>query len=543
MQLRATQINVEKGIPFAQLDPDVHLAAFAAEVPYHEDPASQHERHTWKLASVLWDPLEDLPKFDYSGSELESYVEEKRRKELLGKFLEELVEHDANYQAKTVSTAEEAAFAHLTAHRIEQACAILLEVGNFRLATLIPQVGGDQEVRDKIKSQIHQWRSRGILAEIAAPVRALYELVAGETCFSEGVKGPLEDAAPSFFLADVFHLDWRRNLALKLWYGTQEDEGISAAVGAYEADIAAYPEKPFVPTAYYSRTAAHTDTLWNLLKLYSEPSLELSSALTPRTFSENPLSLRLPWQLHTILSRLNIRSSPELTKLTTDFATTLATTDNWEYAIFILLHLPSPTQRQSAIRAIIAQNIHHLTPDKHFFLTTTLRIPPTWLHEARALFARSVAKHIEETEHLIRAGSWAEAHKTLTTHVAPEAVISADHEPLKRILAMFTDRANIDGWAVGGQVFADYVQLLEGRGDKDKGVVLERLMRSLPQMSKRGFLQGVAVELVGKEVAKCARKQEKCGGVLELPLGGGERVREVVKCGLEGWKTRLGVVG
>jgi nuclear pore complex protein Nup98-Nup96 len=412
LQLRASTIKLDEyGVPVAELDGRTLFHHFT-ELPWAQDAASQHEKSVWALASVLWDPIEEDANPEGETDHRLNYMREKRRKEKLSKFLEELVEADADDHVHKASTLEETAFAHLTAHRVEQACAALLESGDFRLATLLPMIGGDAISRDLIKKQINEWRKKGVLAEVPIPIRALYELLSGNTCLSEGVKAPQEDAAQEFFLTQKFGLDWKRGFALKLWYGCAEEDGIGSAVSAYECEMNQWPGNVPAPLPWYHSISQSDnydtlDILWGLLKIYADTKFNLEDALSPKSIAFSNLNYRLSWQLRTIFARKAIRDfdgnvqvlddgseeyvpGPIADQVTIDFAGGLETGGLWEWAIFVLLHLIDTDSRETAIRNILGRHLDELVevegPEvakKLDFLENNLLIPQKWIFEAR----------------------------------------------------------------------------------------------------------------------------------------------------------------
>ncbi|KAH8149492.1 uncharacterized protein LAJ45_06572 [Morchella importuna] len=576
LQFRASTIKLDEyGVPVAVLD-DRTLFHHFTELPWAQDAASQHEKSVWALASVLWDPIDDANPDGENDHRL-NYMREKRRKEKLSKFLEELVEADADDHAHKASTLEETAFAHLTAHRVEQACAALLEAGDFRLATLLPMVGGDAISRELIKKQINEWRKKGVLAEIPIAIRALYELLSGNTCFSEGVKAPQEDAAQEFFLTQKFGLDWKRGFALKLWYGCAEEDGIGSAVSAYEREMNQWPGNVPAPLPWYHSISQSDnydilDILWGLLKIYADTKFNLEDALSPKSIAFSNLNYRLSWQLRTIFARKGIRDfdggkvqflddgseeyapGPIADQVTIDFAGGLEIGGLWEWAIFVLLHLIDTDSRETAIRNVLGRHLDELVevegPEvakKLDFLEKNLLIPQKWIFEARALKARHSGEHLIEAEYLLSAQAWNEAHKTVIEQVAPEAIISGDLEQLKAILAKFEDVNLVKTWGLGGQVYLDYITLVEfvqGGGSTSRPVVIKteqkglpaksgitdvakRLLVSLGSADRKLFLQNVAIRemagVVGSWVLKSDDEPESRilqGEVAEGSLSG-----------------------
>ncbi|KAG0138853.1 nuclear protein 96-domain-containing protein [Tuber indicum] len=591
LQLRATAIKRDEfNVPVAELRMDTLFHSFAQLSWSPDDPAGQHEKSVWELASVLWDPIAGELALEEESQEMIEYMQETCRKERLSKFLEALVEAAADEHVHGATTLEEVAIAHLTAHRVEQACASLLEAGDFRLANLITMVGGDAKLRSSIEKQLEQWKNKGVLAEIPIPIRALYELLAGNTCYSEGVRGPPEDAAPNFFILDRFNLDWKRGFGLRLWYGCADEEPIGNAVVDYETDMREYPEAVPAPKPWYHTEASPArddaiDILWGLLKLYADRELNLEEVLAPMNMTTSFIDYRLSWQLRTMLARKGIRdfsggklhrridgldefiAGSMADQTTIDFAGELETLGMWEWAIFVLLHLTDTDSRETAVRNVIGKHIDELKSAegadvgrKLEFLEKTLLIPKNWICEARALQARSAGEHSLEAEYLLAAQAWNEAHKTVVKKVAPEAVISGHLEDLKSILAKFEDVDLVDKWNLGGQIYLDYIHLqeyvLSGKphlknAPEQKGLpksnspkdLARRLLAGLKNADRKGFLQNIAVRemagVVGSWVLKSEDMISEAPKLLELPLTEDQFLRKTVNLGLAYYKARL----
>ncbi|KAI5810485.1 nuclear protein 96-domain-containing protein [Pyronema omphalodes] len=556
LQLMHSEIRLDEfGIPFAEIKTSAVFSEFG-KILWSQDPQEQHEKNVWKLASVLWDPVEKIPGFNSKSRDLNVYLEEKQRKERLSRFLEELVEKDADKHAESAITSEETAFAHLTAHRVEQACAVLLEGGDLRLASLLPMLGSDHAARQRIVRQLEHWRNKGVLAEIPIPVRALYELLAGETCYSEGCKGAAEDSTPDFFFTEYFGLDWKRSLGLKLWYGCLEEEGIAALVKKYEEDFNQFPGQIPAPKPWYMDAHADSegalDILWGLLRVYSDENLSLEEVLDPTCIGTNKLDFRLPWQLRTFLSARDFRQSEgnHGDQITVEFAEGLEAAGLWEWSLFVIMHLEDADARGCAIKNIIGKNVDDIEEGgKLEFLEKTLGIPRPWIYEAKALKARHSGEHILEAEYLILAKAWTEAHKTIITQVAPEAVISGNLEKLKTILSKFGPSNQPVGWGLGGNVYLDFIRLRDlekagsSRNHNEMCDVARRLLGSLKNMERQAFLQNIAVRemagIVGSFVLKQADMGNEKSRVLELPMTEDQYLKKTVSLGLEFYKAKL----
>lgn len=571
-------------VPFSEIKPETSFEQFA-DIPWDDKPSSRYEKSVWRLASVLFDPIENPDPMHID----DMYYDNKTRKEKLTRFLEDSVARTVDYHARTTTSAEEKALAHLTGHRIEQACAALLEGSCYRLAILVSMIGGDRQMREDIGEQLAEWKVKGYLAEISLQVRALYELLAGNTCFSDGLKKPYEDAAPNFFIPQHFNLDWKRTFGLKLWYGTTEDQSIGDAVSLYEQDfLDKYPGDVQKPTPWYAPDDAESDQydiLWGLLKILADERVPLQNVLTTKWADKIHDDYRLPWQLWSLMSRRRIRDfsvtpdqkahgitpNERAHELTVNFAAQLEAQGYWHWAMFILMHLLDTDARELGMKALLARHVEDLEDgcDKLAFAKETLLVPDKWINEAKALHARHMQLHVREAEYLLSAHTWAEAHRTLVQQVAPAAVISGDLEQLRNLLAKFEDVNKVENWTLGGQVYLDYITLLNlkddlptavamapaptGRGSRagsaapgrnDLMAVCKRLLGALPNMEQVHFEQKVAVREMGAVVSGVILK---VGGVLasevprilDLPLTEDQYLKKTVRLSLEYYKARL----
>ncbi|EON66844.1 hypothetical protein W97_06246 [Coniosporium apollinis CBS 100218] len=535
------------GIPYAETTAGFEFGQFAQLVKV-DSPAGVHEQHVWQLASILFDDVSgELP--DGIPSDQLADIEWRLRKEKFSDFWRKLVQSDADKQAYKSATAEERALQHLSSYNVQEACTALIEGMNFRLATMVAQVGGDEVMRDEVGHQLDAWRDLNVLSEINEPIRAMYELLAGNCGICEGkTGGDPENQAPTFRLASRFSMDWRRAFGLRLWYGILENEPIESAVAEFEENLGDGTEtvKPVpwfaeqgIDTAWQDPSPdSREDLLWGLLKIYAAQEgtfkADIATILTPENVSGNPLNARLSFQLLHLLKAQNIISPPTTTTadgndpadaLTSTYATALLAARDWPQALWTSLHLSDPAARTQAIQSILAQNAAAIEDGTPLFttLTTELKIPPSWIWTAKALHARAVGRNAaEEVKCWQRAGEWDEAHSVLCRSVAPRAIVERDYEGLRELLEGFGGgtEGKVQGWNVGGQVYRDFVRLVaevgegavHGQKKGEREAVLRRLGRGLEalgaEMGKMGLVERAAVMEMGRVVAGWVEREE-----------------------------------
>ena len=541
---------------------------FSQELPSGvKSEQRNHEQRVWDMASILFDDNSNIIS-DQPPPEQTEEARARIRKEKLQVFWQKLVEQDALAQVNRVKQSrwvhEEKAFLHLSAHRLIDACEQLIHGNDFRLATMVSLAGsGDEVSRSEMATQLQHWRDHNVLSEIPESVRALYELLAGNTSLCEGKeRGATENRVTTFRQSIRFKLDWRRSFGLRLWYGTFRYEPLEVAVTQYASDYASGKEEVRPIPWFVEQTAGalwphydndkREDILWGLLKHYaaqkqalesSQSSTTLESILAPENLSPNPLHARLAFQLACLLSAQNTASFKDPTsfdKLTIAYASQLSSASYWLESIFTLLHLASAPARETAIRAVLTRHAGDLDPTittpspattaPFSYLVNTLRIPAAWIHQARAVYARSVLRDPAlEIAALIKAGDVNEAHAVLCRTVAPRAVIANDLDRLRESLGEFErvhesmareegrEGSVVRGWENGGGVYFDFVLAMDlatgesARVVAERRAVLRRLVERLPSLVaawKMGLEERVAVWEMGRWVTEAVRKED-----------------------------------
>ncbi|KAF2460468.1 nuclear protein 96-domain-containing protein [Lineolata rhizophorae] len=596
----------------AEIAVGFNFAAFAQECP----PADAHdgfrEDRVWELASILFDDLSDelppeIPKDRYPE------FEDRLRKEKLSTFWQTLVQPDADRQAYQCPSHEERALIHLSSRNIWDACASLIDGNDFRLATMVSQINADSSsIRDDIAAQIKSWKEQKTISEIAEPVRAMYELLAGNACICEGTKGPgsrsvgPEDRATDFRMSSRFGLDWRRAFGLRLWYGIESDMPLEDAVLSYIKDledgredvepIPWYREAGIAPKWKDPNLDKREDILFGLLRLYAlekaNAMQSIAEVLTPENITGDPFDARLSFQLVHLLRSKGLSllgkdatqvadmvtemyafgllsagdSTPSVKPKRSSLKTALnssgpsesATFDPeklpWLIAIFAFLHLSSPVERQHHIKSVLATHAYVL-PEFHpagvpphplfNFLIDTLTLPPAWIFSAQAQYAQAVrGDSVAQTGYLLAANDIQTAHEVLCRSVAPRAIIEGSLPLLKQVLSRFGSTATsmsaektgsvsvadvVTGWLLGGQVYADYVKLVDmraghtaARSAGERREVLHRLLGALEALA--GKVQGMEV-LERAAVGEMARVVAEAVVKGEIQNVGAERAR------------------
>ncbi|KAF1930053.1 uncharacterized protein M421DRAFT_91249 [Didymella exigua CBS 183.55] len=247
-------------------------------------------------------------------------------------------------------------------------------------------------------------------------------------------------------------------------------------------------------------------------------------------------------------------------KITLSYAASLHTQEYWTAAVWVYTHLSSAPMREHYIRSLVNQFAKSMTlaesDSTYAYLTNDLHVPATWLHAAAALQAKTDGDAGREAAHLIKANELDEAHEVLCRKVGPDAIISRDYEPLRELMAGFVpedanDSASlassrpvvsargpesVAGWAQGGQIYLDYIELLDHTGrrstyrvdeelEQDIQHLLAKLQKALEiaardRLESCGLEERVALMEIAGTVANLIAKNKTANRsqILRLPL-------------------------
>ncbi|KAL4881697.1 nuclear protein 96-domain-containing protein [Aspergillus karnatakaensis] len=564
-RIQSTVTRID-GQPSARLGrPD--FEQFTRTSSVHAD----QERVIWQLANILFnDDIED----DISAGvppEVRPKYLHRIKKDRLCRLWEGIVRERNAHAVGKANSAEERAVYLLCSHRVEEACSALMTSRNFHLATLVSQIGRDLTMRRDMAKQVESWRQNNVFSEMTEPIRALYELLAGNPLRSEGKStGAVEDRASTFTFSERFELDWFQAFGLRLWYGISDEEPLEVAVSNFFEDLKSGQEPAFPSPAHQDKdrglwhtstdTLGHESPLWVLLKAYSATlgaakspvvsNLALPSALLPESVTGDKLSNRLSFQLSQVLAaslgrydRLTVDVA-QMDHLVWDYASELSASGNLTQTLFVLLHLSGASDRERGVKEILARFAAQLpepltpqgSPDATWQqLTGDLQLPESWIWMSKALYARDTGDAAREVDCLVRGKSWNDAHATFCRIVGPTAVIEHDYKTLETLLSGFGEapERKVRGWANGGGVYEDFLRLATARGRDAQR--LNRLVDALVTMGEslggtgvEGLEERVAFKEMSRIVAGWTTQEDakamEMSRVLRLPLTGDARL-------------------
>lgn len=477
-QLEISDVVSQDGIPGAKLNVGTTFSDLISTAT-DDTPNAQHEKETWKLASILFD----------------NDIAQHERKENLQSYWKDLTKPAATKQVENFTTAEEKAIIQLSTNDVWTASETLSAGRDFRLATMVAQIGGDESMRQGMTQQINHWLQSDVASEMTPAIRALYALLAGETCICDGKGGSVgrENRAETFNISQKFGLDWKRALGLRLWYGITSEEPISVAIQAFEDDLGSGKEQ-VTPVPWFVeddvdlgwpdvKRKQRQDIKWGLLKIYaakqssptSQSDINLGTIIAMENTSGNPLDARMSFQLYQVLRSLHIADFAEdeaderSDLLTTTLISQLSSkAQHLPYAVLASLYLIDASARKSTIHALLERHasvIGESADTCAIFRTLVqdLKVPEPWIWSAKALYAKSVlADEHAQIRCLLRAGEIVEAHETLRRSVGPSAIIQEDVEGLSTLLQACVNAGaeDLTEWSQGGAIYIDYARLL-----------------------------------------------------------------------------------
>ncbi|XP_033744102.1 nuclear pore complex protein Nup98-Nup96-like [Pecten maximus] len=438
-----------------------------------------HMTTVFDLCVSLWGRLPAFPDLD----DIEDcYDYHHDRREALSQWLmdtsKEVIKKeisDAKYKNKNHLPA---VLAHLSGNQISEACSLAQSSSDHRLALTLAQAAGSHIPRQLVESMLNEWIELEAQKRVGYldPVRQkIYSLMAGRLVWP----------TPESTVNSCEYMDWKRALALHLWYLCPPSCPIQQALEEYDngfhgaTTYGRYCNPPLPPYLEQSSDLSTMgtdedleiqDTCYHLLKLYSQRSHNLQPLLNPSSSTSSHLDYRLSWHLHQSLDALGYRhlSSYHRNSIHMSFASQLESLGLWEWAVFAVLHIEQQTYRESAVRELLLRHVSlskdHFYLEKEQFLREKLDVPAEWIHFAKAMRARFESRPHEEAWHLLKSGHWNDSHRVVLNHIASDAIISENHDYLRKFLAELSPptRCNkIVDWSRGGHVFMDYINLCQ----------------------------------------------------------------------------------
>ena len=333
----------DDGIPYINTHASLSFRAFMT--PDGGDHG--FESTLWRLGAALFDKLDLRVPPSMSAGALDR-IENLKRKQAIGDWLRSAVAATVENAMASAPSINAQIFILLTGNQVERACHLAMEAHNFKLASLITQIGGSPEFRRDLASQLIVWRESIADAWIDDDIRKIFALMAGDVTVVQASTStdPFQKASE---LRIDDGLDWKRTFGLQLWYGNYLEDTFLASVDAFEARTGMARPQPWYLEGALKKKGSQwtihneTDALFELIKLSVDPAYGLENVLNPRAYTSSPLDYRCVWHVYMLLSQVRDFSSDPASlaasAVTTKYAAQLEALGMYEHAVFVLLHL------------------------------------------------------------------------------------------------------------------------------------------------------------------------------------------------------------
>ncbi|KAK2491928.1 hypothetical protein MC885_008156, partial [Smutsia gigantea] len=184
----------------------------------------KHWSLTWTLCEALWGHLKEL---DGQLDEPSEYIHILERRRAFSRWLSHTaapqIEEEVSLTQK--DNPVEAVFSYLTGKMISEACSLAQHSGDHRLALLLSQLVGSQSVRELLTMQLVDWHQLQADGFIQDERLRIFALLAGK---------PVWQLSEQKQINVCSQLDWKRSLAVHLWYLLPPTASISRALSMYE---------------------------------------------------------------------------------------------------------------------------------------------------------------------------------------------------------------------------------------------------------------------------------------------------------------------
>ncbi|XP_053561637.1 LOW QUALITY PROTEIN: nuclear pore complex protein Nup98-Nup96 [Bombina bombina] len=232
---------------------------------------------TWTLCEALWGKLKELEAYLETPND---YVVSLERRKAFSHWLAQTASERIEEEVCVCRHERhiEAVFSYLTGCRISEACLLAQKSGDHRLSMLLSQLVGSQQVRELITMQLVDWNKLQVDRFIQDERLRLFSLLSGTPVWISSEKKSINVCS---------QLDWKRTLAIHLWFMLPPTASIAQALKMYEdafqesAETQKYACSPLPPYMEDSGisldedfgatyTPVQRDVCFHLLKLYSD---------------------------------------------------------------------------------------------------------------------------------------------------------------------------------------------------------------------------------------------------------------------------------
>ncbi|XP_019852669.1 PREDICTED: nuclear pore complex protein Nup98-Nup96 isoform X2 [Amphimedon queenslandica] len=416
----------------------------------------------FQLVSALWGQLVEGDE-DTTQSLYWIMAERKRR---LSKWFQSVLKQKGE---------DENLFSLLCQFRLIDASRLAHSLNSHRLALIIGQAANPNlSSRLLLQQQLEDWNRIEIDDHIDPSIHCIYVLLSGLLVWEGRQK-----------LVNLCEgLNWRESAALHLWYTLAPTDSVKDFIEKYDASFKGedpYSTRPtplYIPPSPAGFSSPHEflfDTCYHLINLFNRKDYPLDETLAPSGSTPYQLDYRLSWHLWSMLSSLGYNHAPPsfLLSLHTSFSAQLEAVGLWEWAVFVALHVHSPTDRRQLVESILYRHCEFRESeedteedgdlnDKEVFVIEKLLVPQELVYAAKAQSAECEGLYDVQASYLLKAKEWNKAHQIFVSHVIPTAIVSNDIDSILHSLEVLSDHSSsISNWESQGLVYLDYLRVSE----------------------------------------------------------------------------------
>ncbi|KAG5889547.1 hypothetical protein JTB14_024955 [Gonioctena quinquepunctata] len=410
---------------------------FSKLMTQHNTKESRYLHSVWTLTEALWGPTEETIS---------------NRRHLLSEWLKT----NTNFNELPTKETEKNLFNLLSVFKIVDAANLAMDERYPNLALIISQLSLTNRTKIFLQEQIESWYKSMTANHIGDDMKKIYLLLSGVSVKEE---------------LNVFqNIDWKRAFGMHLWYVSPTGAPIEMAIELYKKSFEeqGYAEMPNPPyTSTYVEEGSF-DILYHILMLYKTRIHRLSTVLNPATHTDDFLDYRLSWLLLQLFLSLDVGiiENSEKNKLCTSFSNQLESLGEWEWAIFVLLHLEDNSLKQNLVMGILDRNLSpdtdKATLDAENELVNRMQIPPSWIHLVKGTKTLLSQRYFEAFNHFAHAGDHCKANDILVEHLLPCLFINEQYDVIKMLISAIAEGANnISKWSCEAGLFLDFLELQE----------------------------------------------------------------------------------
>lgn len=225
-----------------------------------------------------------------------------KRRESISQWLKRTVQSEEKMReiewSRKLKDDYEFIFSLLSVNEVAKATDIAEDTGNFRLSCMISQIGGDNEVKFLLRSQLEKWFDDGFSNHIPLNVINLYRLLCGdeEILFPKLPRTAWNRPPPENSISQS--LDWTQALGVLFWYCLECDERLSESLSIFQNSLENGYGAPKPVVKYYDGIpeadgiTKPEDSIYHLLlALFCEG--DIINSLRPGGYSADPLDYQV----------------------------------------------------------------------------------------------------------------------------------------------------------------------------------------------------------------------------------------------------------